>query len=150
MEDDLISQTAEYALRAAVCLASNREAPMTTQQIAAMAKVPAGYLSKVLQAMGRAGLVDSTRGLGGGFVLMRDPKDLTIYEVIEAVDPVQRIHTCPLGIKSHGENLCPLHRRLDDAMAMVERAFRDSTIAELLRTGSKSKPLCEVQGVKKE
>ncbi|MGE5608271.1 MAG: RrF2 family transcriptional regulator, partial [Bacillota bacterium] len=82
----MISQTAEYALRAAVCLASNPESPMTTQQIAAMAKVPAGYLSKVLQAMGRAGLVDSTRGLGGGFVLTRDPKELTIFQVIEAVD----------------------------------------------------------------
>jgi Rrf2 family protein len=139
----VISQTAEYALRAAVCLAGNQGDPLTNQQISKQAKIPAGYLSKVLQAMGRAGLVESTRGLGGGFVLTRDPMKLTILEIVQAVDPVQRIRSCPLGIRSHGKQLCSLHRRLDDAMAMVERAFRESTIAELLANPTRSKPLCE-------
>ncbi|MEX0585227.1 MAG: transcriptional regulator, partial [Pirellulales bacterium] len=57
-------------------------------------------------------------------------------------DPVQRIHSCPLGLKSHGTNLCPMHRRLDDAMAQVEAAFRGSTVQELLDEPTRSKPLC--------
>jgi len=138
----MISQTAEYALRAVAALASNPAESLPTQRLAELTKVPAGYLSKVLQALGRAGLVRSTRGLGGGFVLTRRPEELSVYDVVQAVDPVQRIRTCPLGLKAHGVRLCPLHRRLDDAMKMVEDAFRQSNLAEILAEPSSSKPLC--------
>ena len=53
-------------------------------------------------------------------VLARKPTELTILEVVNAVDPVQRIESCPLGIAAHGTNLCPLHRRLDLALEAVE------------------------------
>jgi Rrf2 family protein len=99
-------------------------------------------LSKVLQALGRAGLVRSRRGLGGGFELTRSAEKITVYDVVQAVDPVQRIRTCPLGLAAHGVRLCPLHKRLDDAMRMVEEAFRKSTLAEVLAEPSSSKPLC--------
>jgi Rrf2 family protein len=94
--------------------------------------VPEGYLSKVLQILSRGGLVRSQRGLHGGSVLTRDPAEISVYEVVEAVSPLPRIRTCPLGLPSHGVNLCPLHRRLDDAVEMVEKAFRDTSIADLL------------------
>ena len=61
--------------------------------------------------------------------LARPAEEITVYDVMQAVSPIPRIRTCPLGIKSHGTALCPVHKRLDSAMAMVERAFRDSTIA---------------------
>jgi len=138
----LISRTAEYALRAVVCLADRRDQPLTTQQIAELTRVPAGYLSKVLQALGRAGLVVSQRGLHGGFVLGRTPERISVLDVINAVDPIQRIHTCPLELKSHGHQLCPLHRRLDNAMAMVEQAFASTSVAEVLADPSQSHPLC--------
>jgi Rrf2 family transcriptional regulator, nitric oxide-sensitive transcriptional repressor len=138
----LISQTAEYALRAVVFLAHQQESK-TTQQIADITRVPAGYLSKVLQSLARGGLVQSQRGLHGGFTLAKVPQKITVLEVVNAVDPVQRIHSCPLGIKSHGANLCPMHRRLDDAAALVESAFRKSTIAELIQEPARSKALCE-------
>ncbi len=139
----MISRTAEYALRAVVCLADKRDEPLTTQQIAELTRVPAGYLSKVLQALGRADLVVSQRGLHGGFVLGRNPEQISVLDVINAVDPIQRIHTCPLKLKSHGHELCPLHRRLDDAMEMVEQAFTSTTIAEVLAEPSKNRPLCD-------
>jgi Rrf2 family transcriptional regulator, nitric oxide-sensitive transcriptional repressor len=141
----VISRTAEYALRAVVCLADAKDQSLTTQQIAEMTRVPAGYLSKVLQALGRAELVVSQRGLHGGFTLGRDAQELSVLDVINAVDPIQRIHRCPLGLKSHGEQLCPLHRRLDDAMEMVEQAFADTTVAEILADPNKSRPLCDVR-----
>ena len=136
----MISQSAEYALRAAICLAGRKEA-LASQQIAAATKVPAGYLSKVLQALGRAGVVDSQRGLHGGFTLARSAEELTVLEVINAVDPMKRIDKCPLGLQSHGVRLCPLHKRLDDAMGLVEQAFASSTIAELLAERTESRPL---------
>ena len=94
----MFSQTAEYALRAVVALADGGGKPLTTQQIAGMTKVPANYLAKVLQSLGRAGIVSSQRGLGGGSVLARPAAEISVYEVIEAVDSIQRIRTCPLGL----------------------------------------------------
>jgi Rrf2 family nitric oxide-sensitive transcriptional repressor len=138
----MFSQTVEYALRAVVVLAQNPDNPQTAQNIAAAAQLPADYLIKVMQALGRAGLVGAQRGKHGGFSLSRDPADLTILDIINAVDPIRRIHFCPLKIKAHGTHLCPLHRKLDAAMATVEESFRTTTLAELLSEPAPYQPLC--------
>ena len=104
----------------------------TTDQIAAVTKVPRAYLSKLLQALCRKGVVQSHRGVGGGMTLVKTPAELTILEVVNAVEPIERIRTCPLGLAAHGVRPCPLHRRLDNALAMVEEAFGSTTLAEVL------------------
>jgi Rrf2 family protein len=138
----VLSQTVEYALRAVVHLADQAPAARTTEQIADVTQVPQAYLSKVLQALNRAGIVRSQRGVGGGVSLVKAPNKLTILEVVNAVDPIERITTCPLGLAAHGKHLCPLHRRMDDALAMMEAAFRKTTLAEVLAEPTTSKPLC--------
>ncbi len=139
----LFSQTAEYALRAIVWLADNSDRPHTTGEIADATRVPAGYLSKVLQGLGRKGFVSSRRGLGGGFTLTRAVDDLTILDIVNAVDPIQRITTCPLSLDAHGTNLCPLHRKLDDALATIEATLGETTLAELLGAPVKNQALCD-------
>jgi len=139
----MISQTVEYALRSVVTIAQHEGQPCTAQQISVITQVPAPYLSKLMQRLVRAGVVKSQRGLHGGFVLMKEPDELTIWEVVDAVEPFKRIHECPLGIKSHGASLCPLHRRLDGAMAMVEEQFRGTTIANVLAEPGAVTPLCQ-------
>ena len=140
----ILSQTVEYALRAVVLLADQMDQPQTNPQIAEVTQVPPGYLFKVLQSLGRAGLVNSQRGAGGGFTLARAPEEISLLEVINAIDPIQRIKTCPLGIESHGKRLCPLHRKLDDATKHIESLFAETTVADLLKTTG-SKPLCRTQ-----
>ncbi|MEZ4487805.1 MAG: Rrf2 family transcriptional regulator [Cyanobacteriota/Melainabacteria group bacterium] len=139
----MISQTAEYALRAMVFLAMNQDNAQVTERIAGGTKVPASYLSKVLQSLSRAGLVKSQRGLGGGFSLAKAPASTTILEIINAVDPIKRIETCPLDLSSHGVVLCALHKRLDEAIASVEQAFEKTTLEEILARPTKSVPLCD-------
>lgn len=138
----MISQTAEYALRAVVWLASHPERRFSTAQIAKATQVPAGYLSKTLQALARAALVESNPGRAGGFRLARAAHEITVLDVVNVVDPVQRIHACPLKLASHRKQLCPLHRRLDAAAAAVERAFAETTIAEVVNDPSVVRPLC--------
>jgi Rrf2 family transcriptional regulator, nitric oxide-sensitive transcriptional repressor len=139
----MLSQTVDYALRAVVHLASERPKACTNEKIAEATRVPRQYLSKVMHSLVRSGIVNSQRGPNGGFTLNKPDRKLTVYEVVQAVDPIQRIRECPLGLKTHGPNLCPLHRRLDAAMALVEQAFRESTVEEILAEPS-SHPLCEV------
>ena len=139
-----LSQTAEYALRAAIWLGQNVGNPQTTQQIADGCQMPASYLAKVLQPLARAGIVSAQRGLGGGYVLEREIDTLSLLDVVNAVEPVQRIHTCPLKFSSHGKNLCPLHRALDNTMAAIEKDLATQTIGGLLKqVKNPSRPLCD-------
>ncbi|MCA9627459.1 MAG: Rrf2 family transcriptional regulator [Myxococcales bacterium] len=139
----MISQTTEYALRAVVWLARQPDELQGTKKISEAIQVPSGYLSKVLQKLTRAGLVISSPGRGGGFRLARKPEDIRVLEVVNAVDPLQRIQSCPLGLASHGSNLCALHRKLDDDLARTEMAFASTTISDLLDDRSGTQPLCE-------
>jgi Rrf2 family protein len=141
----MFSQTVEYALRAVVHLAAEAPAARTTDQIAVATRVPKAYLAKVLQGLSRAGVVHSQRGIGGGMTLTKTPDELTILEVVNAVEPLGRIRECPLGLAAHGVRLCPLHRRMDNALATVEAAFAQTTLAEVLAEPTDSPPLCEVQ-----
>ena len=140
----MFSQTAEYALRAVVWLADGEgQERLGVKQIAEGTKVPPSYLSKVLQSLTRAEIVSSRRGVGGGHRLTRLPRDITVLEVIQAVDPIQRIRGCPLGLESHRGRLCGMHARLDQALALVEETLGQSTIADILETPERPLPMRE-------
>ncbi len=142
----MISQTVEYSLRAVLALAHRGDDPCTVPQLAALTEVPAPYLAKLMQRLVRCKIVRSRRGRHGGFSIARPAKDLTIWDIVDAVDPLPRIRECPLKIDSHGANLCPLHRRLDEALAMVEQSLRNTTLAELLTAANGRPPLCPREG----
>lgn len=126
------SQTTEYALRAVVFLAINEGSSYASQEIARVIKVPAPYLAKVMQSLARAGIVSSQRGLGGGFCLAVAPGKLTVLAVVDAVDPIQRIKTCPLKLEAHGVKLCPLHKQMDEVLESVQKCFGSTTILQLI------------------
>ena len=139
-----MSNTVEYALRAVVWLADHTDHAHTSTSIAEATKMPSSYLSKILKSLAQAGIVTGQRGVNGGYTLARDPDGLSMLEVINAVEPVQRIRACPLGLRVHGKNLCNLHRTLDDVMIAIEKAFATQTIGKMLSKPNKVKPLCGV------
>jgi len=138
----MISQTAEYALRAIVFLAEHDDAPRTTVEIAAGTDVPVGYLAKVMQPLSRGRIVDAQRGPNGGFSLRVPADELTMLRVINAVDPIRRFPECPLKIAHHGRNLCPLHRTLEETARMAEQRLAGLTIRDLLAVPPSRRPLC--------
>jgi Rrf2 family protein len=139
----MIPKTAEYALRAVVVLARDPQRAYSAEQIAEATRVPRRYAHRVLQALVRAGLARSQSGPGGGYALVRPPEELSILDVVSAVEPIPRIRRCPLGLQDH-TTLCPLHRELDEACAATERAFARVTIAGLLDQAGGAPPLCKV------
>ena len=139
----MLSKTAEYALRAIACLMGGDVNACSADYLASKTKVPRRYLTRVLQDLAAAGLVSSRPGPGGGYVLKADSAELTILDVVNAVSPVERIKSCPLGLKSH-TTLCPLHAELDRAYAATETAFAGVTIRQLLDSTSPIEPLCDV------
>lgn len=138
----MLSKTAEYALRAVACLAGGDGSPASADSLAAKTQVPRRYLHRVLNELADADLVGSRPGPGGGYELTKDPAEITILDVVNAVAPVQRIRECPLGLPSH-QRLCPLHSALDRVYAEAEAAFRSVTMRELLDSTSGVRPLCD-------
>lgn len=126
----MFSQTAEYALRAMIHLAGRVGAHTTSEVIAAGTRIPAGYLSKILRDLVVARLILSQRGPNGGFTLARPVHAVSILDIVNAVDPIRRIHDCPMGTPHL--RLCALHARLDDALARVEDELRITSLAAIL------------------
>ena len=143
----MISQTSEYALRAAVFLAARGgDKPASASDISEAIHVPVGYLQKILRMLSRHEILTAQRGANGGFALAKVPSAISVLDVLKASDgEIQRIERCPLGIKGH-TNLCSLHKMLDAEMARAERTFAATSIADLLDGQGGIRPLCDPSG----
>jgi Rrf2 family protein len=127
----VLSQTVEYALRAMIVLAADRQA-RTVQDVARESQIPVDYLAKILRSLSRAGLVSGQRGRGGGFQVARATGTITVLDVVDAVDPLQPIKQCPLGLAAHEQQLCPLHKKIDEAIRSARDAFAATTLESLV------------------
>jgi Rrf2 family protein len=138
----MLSKTAEYALRAVACLATQPGKPASADYLAEKTKTPRRYLHRVLQDLVAGDLVRSRSGPGGGYELAKEIGEVSILDVVNVVSPLERIRKCPLGLQSHTE-LCPLHAELDRAYAATEAAFAGVTMKELVQSTSPIVPLCD-------
>ena len=140
----MLSQTVEYALRAMVCLAAFPEERVSAGTLADQTCVPPDYLAKVLQLLSKADLIAGRRGVGGGYQIARDPKDIRVLEVIRAVGSMDRIEACPLGIEGHGNpSLCPLHHLVDQAIAAMIKVLDQRSLADIVGLTDVGAPLCQ-------
>jgi len=128
----LFSMTTEYALRAAVYLSEQGGEVRTSQLVAEATHTPVRYASRVLQLLVEAGLATSQRGPSGGFQLSRPASEITLLEVVQAVEPIQRIFECPLSLPEHQQELCPLHKVMDEVAADAEAKLRGRTLADVM------------------
>ncbi len=131
----MLSQTAVYALKAALYLAEKDPGtPVPVDDISRSLEVPRNYLSKILHVLARSGLLTSTRGPGGGFQLARSAEEVTLNAVIERFDDVGT-HGCLLGRgECRDDDPCLAHKHWKGISAEVKRFFQETSIAELART----------------
>jgi Rrf2 family protein len=85
----LFSCSAEYAMRGLAELASRQQdTPVMLDDVVAAAQLPRDFLAKIFQKLVHAGLLKSSKGRGGGFSLARPPEQITLMDIIDAVDRV--------------------------------------------------------------
>lgn len=101
----------QLALQATLLLAAEPEGTWRrVRDLAAALGVSVAYLTKVLQALSRVGLVRALRGVGHGVQLARPPKEIRLWEILSAIEPAEEFDRCFLGLpKCDDANPCPLH-----------------------------------------
>lgn len=107
----MFSQTTDYAIRAAIEIATRSvEQPVLASELAQSLGIPQHYLSKILQQLVRAGVLDSTRGRRGGFVLRRPAAQIKLRDVVAPFENLRKCEECILGQPiCSSAGACPLH-----------------------------------------
>ncbi len=104
-----------------------------TPSIAEDIGAPRNYLGKLLQTLARGGLVHSQKGMGGGFRLAMSPDKISLMDVVEKIDQVERWSECFLGLpQCSGDNPCALHGKWGKLRDGYLSLLRDTSIADLL------------------
>ncbi len=115
-----------------MALISQIEGRATATEIAEQTRVPVRYMSKVLQTLSEAGLIESQRGPSGGFWLSRSPEEITLLDVVDCISPIERITQCPINLPEHCDNLCPLHIALDDLAVIAREKLGATSLASVM------------------
>ena len=133
----MLSKTGLHAIRAIVALAKLPEgmyagAARVAQEIGA----PQNYLGKLLKSLAEEGLVESQKGLGGGFRLARHPSEIVLLDVVDPIEHISRWSGCILGRPECSEvHPCALHERWKAVREAYRHMLEQTTIAELVAKG---------------
>ncbi|MCQ3936697.1 MAG: Rrf2 family transcriptional regulator [Chloroflexi bacterium] len=128
-----ITRQADYAVRAVLHLARNGEQRTATSSIAEEQRIPPSFLAKIISQLSIAGLLHTSRGARGGVTLARDPKDISLLEVIEAIDGPIQLNECvgDSGACSFDEN-CPLRPVWCEAQEDLVRRLKGTNFADMV------------------
>ncbi len=130
------SKSSRYALYAVLEMAV-ADGPASVAHICKRFEIPEGALAKVFQALVRAGIAHGTRGVGGGYRLVKPAAEITVLDVISLFDPPRMMGTCLLSDRvetnCHEEPDCRLRQLFDEVDEMARNTFASVTIETLTR-----------------
>lgn len=129
-----ITRQADYATRTVLHLArtgSNESVP--TSQVAQEQQIPPAFLVKIISQLSTVGILHTSRGINGGVRLAKDPKNITMFDVIEAIDGPIQLNVCVEGnsICSLEEN-CPMKQVWCDTQKKLVTNLKKANFAKLI------------------
>jgi Rrf2 family protein len=137
-----ISRRTDYGVRVILDLATMHEDQRaSTQDIADRQNIPAPFLAKIISQLSLSGLVDTYRGAGGGVSLARPASEISLLQVIEALDGPVRLNRCviePSACPQDGH--CPVHHIWAKAQAELTCLLDATTFDDLVKTGMPDLP----------
>ncbi len=131
----MFSNSSKYAIKGVLYLAVNASETkkILAKDIAKPINVPASYIAKLLQELGRHGIVSSVKGPYGGFYLDEENLQTTLIKIVDIIDGEQRLRSCMLSLhECHDENPCPLHHLVGDAKNSLIKNLEETTISQLV------------------
>jgi Rrf2 family protein len=140
-----LNKSTRYALYAAMEMAREPDRPVTVAEVAARYRIAGGVLAKAFQQLVRAGLAAGTRGSGGGYRLARPASEVTVLDILEALQPTRTPGECllagPGGEACADLTLCRLRDLLDEVDELARATFASVTLDTLVgRRGRADRP----------
>ena len=131
----LFNQTTTHAIRALAFLARQTDKRFIgASEIAQEVGAPANYLGKTLQLFVRSGILQARRGKTGGLRLMADPEELTLWQLLEPLQELNALETCPLGnTVCSNEMACGIHTRWSAINSLYSDMLRSTTLDSIAR-----------------
>lgn len=128
-----LSTRSRYGLRAMLVLALYEgNEPVMTKEIAERQNLPVTYLEQLMLTLRKAGLVNATRGAKGGYVLTREPKNIRLIDIVEALEGSLEIADCAdVPSCCVDARICALKEIFDEANRALRAVFENITLAEL-------------------
>jgi Rrf2 family protein len=128
-----ITRQADYAVRAVLHLARNGDQRIATNMIAEEQHIPPSFLAKIVSQLSIAGLLHTSRGARGGVTLARDPKDISLLEVVEAIDGPIKLNEC-VGENSacSFDEACPLRPIWCEAHEELVSKLKGTNFADMM------------------
>ncbi len=128
-----ISRRIDYGIRVILDLATlPQNGRASTQEIAERQKIPAPFLAKIISQLSLAGLVATQRGAGGGVELARPPAEISLLQVIEALEGPIRLNWCAIEPSlCPRDRHCPVHNIWAEAQAQLAELLSRTTFADL-------------------
>ncbi len=129
----MFSQTAEYAIRALIELAKLPEGQtMLARDLASTSGVPTHYLSKILQSLARVGVLESFKGIKGGFRLATPASEVTVFMVVQQLDNLRKLEQCMLGqAVCEDDRACPMHEFWSSQRARYFDMLHETSLRDL-------------------
>jgi Rrf2 family protein len=128
-----ISKKSDYALRSMIYVAAwNNEKNCSINEIAAAENIPRGYLAKILRELLLQGLLQSFKGINGGYKLAKSRKDITFLNVVESMQGKIAVNGCIRHSKENycrGKNRCAMHSFWNDEQDRVIKALGSVNLA---------------------
>ena len=133
-----ITRQADYAVRAVWYLARMGGQRAATSQVAREQRIPPSFLAKIISQLSIAGLLHTSRGARGGVTLAREPKEISLLEVVEAIDGPIQLNEC---VGENGacpfDSDCPLRPIWCDAQDELVQRLKGTNFAQLMGNGAK-------------
>jgi Rrf2 family transcriptional regulator, iron-sulfur cluster assembly transcription factor len=129
----IFSRQCEYALQAVLYITSKDSNGYTDiKEISAKLNIPQHFLAKILQNLSKSGLLKSQKGPSGGFALSTDPDDITLYQIVVAVDGDGFLTDCVLGLPvCDSDNPCPVHDRWRKLREDIYKMLAAKTVGQM-------------------
>ena len=131
----LLSKSCEYAIQAVLYLAKHYDTPyVSIKEIAEKNDISFHFLGKILQTLTKKGLLISYKGPKGGVSLAKSPKEITLLDVVDAIDGLEFLKSkCVIGLPNCGDGKpCALHDKWGPIRENIYKMFADKSIAQLI------------------
>ena len=138
-----LSKTADYALRLISYLAEHKDLK-STPEIGKLLHVSYNNMIKLVQKLSKVGLISTKQGKYGGIFLQRAPKDISIKEVIEAIEGPMSLSDCENPEKCHLYETCDLRFAFDDIQDNINTQLAAVSIEDIMIRGQERRGLCQV------